>query len=102
MNGVIDFKLVGERLYQRRMQLHLSQKRVAKLAGISAPFYGHIEHGKRIPSVSTLYRICLALQFGLDAATAIPIPAEPLNCPCFERIVSAAESRVLGALRPPE
>ena len=50
-----------EIIKNKRMQLGLSQNKLAKLVGITQPFIAEIESGSRSPSIEVLQRICKEL-----------------------------------------
>ena len=63
---MIDYTQMGKRIKTRRKELHLTQEALAKQAGISPAFYGHIERGSRIASLDTLLAICIVLDVSTD------------------------------------
>lgn len=60
------YKIIGKRILDKRIQAHLTQEKLARQAGISLSFLGHIERGTRKLSVDTLYKICMALSCSAD------------------------------------
>lgn len=63
---MIDYVQLGNRIKQRRKELHLTQEALAEQADISVSFMGHIERGSRIASLDTLLSICIALDVSID------------------------------------
>lgn len=63
---MIDYTHMGNRIRERRKELHLTQEALAEQSGISASFMGHIERGSRIASLDTLLAICIALDVSMD------------------------------------
>ncbi|MBR1822226.1 MAG: helix-turn-helix transcriptional regulator [Clostridia bacterium] len=63
---LIDYEAIGERIRSRRLELNLTQEQLSERVGISSSFVGHLERGEKIPSVSTLYRICASMDISLD------------------------------------
>ncbi len=55
------------RLEKRRLELNLTQEQVARLIGVSRPFYSMIENGRKIPSLQTAKKIAKVLRSGVDA-----------------------------------
>ncbi len=53
-------------LVVRRQALHITQKQVASLAGISRSHYTKIEAGVRTPTLDIARRIACALRAGVD------------------------------------
>ncbi|WP_350099650.1 helix-turn-helix transcriptional regulator [Myxococcus sp. SDU36] len=70
---------VGEAARGARLLAGLTQADVAARVGIAAEVYGRMERGKMMPSVPTLFRLCLALRLsadvGLGLATAASVGA---------------------------
>ena len=64
MNGLIyDFKVVGERIRQKRKMLGLSQEQLAEIIGRSKKYCADIERGYCGMSIDMLLRLCGALKF---------------------------------------
>ena len=57
---------LGARIRQCRQSAGLTQGELAKEAGVSTSFIGHIERGSRVTSVDTLVNICNALNVSMD------------------------------------
>ncbi|AEI64192.1 helix-turn-helix transcriptional regulator [Corallococcus macrosporus] len=70
---------MGEAARGARLRAGLTQADVAERVGIAAEVYGRMERGKMMPSVPTLFRLCLALRLsadvGLGLATAASVGA---------------------------
>ena len=49
----------------------LTQADVAERIGIAAEVYGRMERGKMMPSVPTLFRLCLALRLSADVGMGL-------------------------------
>ena len=78
---MIDYAAIGQRVRALRRAAELTQEELAKQAGISASFLGHIERGSRILSVETLMALCVALSatpnelLGMEyASLSAPLP----------------------------
>ena len=65
-NG-LDFKLIGSRVRDFRLDHGLTQEKLAEAAGLSVPYVSHIERGARKASISTLIKIASALDVTVDA-----------------------------------
>lgn len=63
---VLNYRIMGFRIAQRRQSLGLKQAQLAKKVGISAKYISDIETGKRHPSLETLVKICEALRITPD------------------------------------
>lgn len=57
---------IGAVARQARLALKLTQEDAAERIGVSAEFYARIERGHALPSIPTLYRICVALGVSAD------------------------------------
>lgn len=62
----MDYLRLGQRIRRQRKLMGLTQKEVAERAGISLPFYGHIERGTRKASLETTVDIANALGVSTD------------------------------------
>jgi transcriptional regulator with XRE-family HTH domain len=52
----------GEVVQEKRKSLGLSQERLALAAGLDRTFVWKVEHGKRNPSLESLFRVAAALR----------------------------------------
>ena len=66
MNGGPSPAEVGERLRERRKELSLSVRELARRVAVSASLISQIENGKTSPSVGTLYAIVSEMDLSLD------------------------------------
>ena len=57
----IDYKKIGQRVYQERRATGLTQAELAKLTGVSSWFIGHIEREEKIASLDTMAQLSEAL-----------------------------------------
>lgn len=62
---------VGAAARSARMRAGLTQADVADRVGIASEVYGRLERGRMLPSVPTLFRLCLALQLSADATLGL-------------------------------
>jgi transcriptional regulator with XRE-family HTH domain len=62
---------VGAAARAARLRAGLTQTDVAERVGIASEVYGRMERGKMLPSVPTLFRLCLALQISADVALGL-------------------------------
>lgn len=53
---------LGEFLKTRRKELQLSQEELAATAGLHRTYIGLLEHGKRSPTINTLFLIARVLR----------------------------------------
>lgn len=49
-----------------RISKNMMQKDIAKISGVSSPYYCLLEKGERVPSMKTAMRIASALNLTLD------------------------------------
>lgn len=57
---------VGDGARQARMRAGLTQAELAERIGVATEVYGRMERGRMLPSVPTLFRLCMALRSGPD------------------------------------
>lgn len=62
----MDYVQLGKRIRIRRTFLELTQKELAERINVCTSFIGHIERGRRMLSVETLYNLCVALDVSAD------------------------------------
>lgn len=58
----MDYNQLGKRVRQQRILNNLTQEQLAKRAGISCAFVGHIERGEKKASIETVVALCNALE----------------------------------------
>ena len=77
----MDYLRLGQRIRRQRKLIGLTQKEVAERAGISLPFYGHIERGTRKASLETVVGIANALNVSTDLLLqdSLDIMTRPLS-----------------------
>jgi transcriptional regulator with XRE-family HTH domain len=54
--------LFGERLRDVRLRRKLTQEAVGQRAGMSEAYISNMEHGLKVPSLTTILRLAVALQ----------------------------------------
>ncbi len=54
-------KLFGERLREVRLKRNVTQQSLAVAAGMSEAYISNMEHGLKVPSLTTIIRIAVAL-----------------------------------------
>lgn len=54
-------KLFGERLREVRLKRNVTQQALAEAAGMSLTYISNMEHGFKVPSLTTIIRIAVAL-----------------------------------------
>lgn len=77
----MDYVRLGMRIRRQRKLLGYTQKTVSERAGISLPFYGHIERGSRKASLETLVSIANVLCVSMDTLLqdSLVITTKPLS-----------------------
>lgn len=63
---MIDYKVAGVNIKKRRVELGLTQEKVAEIIGITPSFYSHIENGSRHASISTFDNIAKYFEISID------------------------------------
>ena len=66
---------LGTRIRHCRQSVGMTQGDLAKIAGVSTSFIGHIERGSRVTSVDTLVHISNALNVSTDYLLAASLNA---------------------------
>jgi transcriptional regulator with XRE-family HTH domain len=56
-------ELFGHRLRELRQKRGLTQQAVADLAGMSLTYISNLEHGLKVPSLTTIVRLAVALEY---------------------------------------
>lgn len=62
----IDFAFIGQRIREIRCSKHLTQEYVGNIAGVNATHISNIELNKTKVSLSSLVRICNAMDVTVD------------------------------------
>ena len=62
----IDYKLIGSRIKEKRVQANYSQEQLAWEAGLSAAYISYIENGVKKASLESLVSICNVLGITMD------------------------------------
>ena len=98
----MDYTDLGHQIRQLRKAKKMTQVALAREIGISAPFLGLIEQGRRIASLDTFVRICNALQAepGLLLSASLQHPEKPLEQ--ISLLLAAARKLVLEEIRNKE
>ena len=55
-------ELFGRRLREVRLRKGVTQQRLAEIAGMSEAYISNMEHGFKVPSLTTIIRIAVALE----------------------------------------
>lgn len=81
MTDKLDAAALGARVRARRRALGLSQRALARRAGVTDAFVSSIELGERMPSLDTLVRLCEPLRLSLDALALGSVGCDMSRCP---------------------
>lgn len=111
-----DLELVkrnlGTALLAARERSGLTQADVSSMVGLVPAVYGRIERGQMLPSVPTLYKLCLSLHMSADVLLGLgaehllaeSLSSEPVTPPELRRLANLLRElppdslRTLGAL----
>ena len=77
----MDYTYMGARIRDARRKCGMTQASLAKAAGVSTSYIGHIERGSRKASLDTAVRISQTLRISLDALI-MPIDTNDLLLHC--------------------
>ena len=64
---MIDFKLIGEKIKNIRNEKKITQEELAEMAEISVGYISNIETAKKKVSLTTIIKICNALDISLNS-----------------------------------
>jgi transcriptional regulator with XRE-family HTH domain len=90
---------LGRALRAARMRAGLTQAEIAASVGIAPEVFGRMERGKMLPSVPTLFRLCVALRSGphelmgfapvasLPQAAQLEVPPKLAHAPEMRRLL---------------
>lgn len=71
-------KILGANLKAARTALGITQEQAAARAGISAEFFGRLERGRAMASVSTLLKLAAALNVSIGQLCTLARESDPL------------------------
>ena len=57
---------IGERVWARRRAKGMSQEDLAPMVGIGVSWLSHIENGRKLPSICTLWSLAVCLEVTMD------------------------------------
>jgi transcriptional regulator with XRE-family HTH domain len=63
---IIDYKAIGAKFKQKRLQLGLTQEKIAEKLDIEESYYSRIENGNRVLSVETLVKLAAFYDVSVD------------------------------------
>lgn len=102
----LNYKLIGERIAQRRHQLGLLQEQVALKVGLSKTHISNIENGNSVPSLETVVKLAdvlettpdafiLGVNRGRDGEEYRRLTEQLLLCEAYDRELLVEFARVL-------
>lgn len=59
-------KIIGQRIRNYRVQKHISQEKLAELAGCHPTYIGQLERGEKNATVESFEKVCAALNISLS------------------------------------
>ena len=80
--GLINYKLIGNRIKCRRLERNLTQEKLSELLDISPEYISKIETGKVEVNLKRIAQICLTLDCGLEyllSDTLIEFKGQEIN-----------------------
>ena len=93
----MDYKAIGNRIRKLRVSKGFTQEKLAKMAGVSFPFVGHIERGTRKMSVETLLAIARALDCSVDFLLGNRSSSSDAYALALQRIEKFVQDEILDA-----
>ena len=89
-------KLVGQRIRNYRLQLGLSQEKVAELSGCHPTYIGQVERGEKNATLESIAKISSALNVPLsklfDKIDGKDSPSTDTASRCYELLLSKSKS----------
>lgn len=96
----IVMKNIGERIRNRRKELHLTQTDIKSACGISSGALSEIENGNRTPSIIIFHALSEILECSMDwLATGTYPNIEDINISPYEDTSSETESKLINGFR---
>lgn len=93
-------KIIGERIRDRRKELHLTQTDIYVASGISTGALSEIENGNRTPSIIIFQSLATVLKCSMDwLATGEPPKVENICISASEDILNDVERKFLKGFR---
>lgn len=66
MTDCLDYRAIGSKVRELRLQHKMTQEYLAELVDISPSFIGHIERGEKKPSLETMSHLTMVLETSMD------------------------------------
>lgn len=74
IDDTLLYRIIGERLKQRRLEANVTQAQLAEAAGVLRTSITNIEAGRQKPPLHLLYKMCMALD--MEVSSVIPANEE--------------------------
>ncbi|MDE5582535.1 MAG: helix-turn-helix transcriptional regulator [Ruminococcus sp.] len=84
--------IIGQRIYNFRMQKKFSQEALAFEAKIHPAYLGRVERGEKCATIETLYKISKGLKIPLSELLDISSEVKPTNTEAMYRIQTAMQN----------
>lgn len=68
------YRIIGERLRERRLEANVTQAQLAEAAGVLRTSITNIEAGRQKPPLHLLYKMCMALD--VEVSSIVPTNEE--------------------------
>lgn len=83
--------IIGQRIYDFRIQKKLSQEALALESEIHPAYLGRVERGEKCPTIETLYKIAKGLKIPLHELLDVSSEVKPTNTEAMHRIQTAMQ-----------
>ncbi len=89
-------KTIGQRIRSYRLQLGLSQEKVAELSGCHPTYIGQVERGEKNATLESIEKIAAAIQVALskvlDKLGTTPDESTDIPTKCYELLLTKSKS----------
>lgn len=89
---LLEYKLIGTRIKETRIEKKMSQAELAEASNISLPHISNIERGKSSMMLSTFINISKALNVSADYLL------QPMYCPDFSTVLQECSQSELDSI----
>lgn len=89
-------KTIGQRIRSYRLQLGLSQEKVAELSGCHPTYIGQVERGEKNATLESIEKIAAAIQVPLsklfDKMGSVPDESTDIPAKCYDLLLTKSKS----------
>lgn len=97
---MIDYKQIGQKIRQKRLQKSMSQDKLAEMCDVGTTHISHIETGNCIPSLKVFISILNALSVSADELLCDElIKSEPVHLTEISELLGDCTSHELMVIR---